>query len=207
MTFPSPMPGSDQPSPKDDVHAPFLEDLQEEVEQHKLAVTGGHALYQPFPSLGRGIPVQGEWSSGSPPAAQAVVQSVKVPAEVSAGFVDDLTDCTAAAEPRGLPAVALHAPGPAAVRGTSFALSALPGRLARAWWSATRARSVPDSSRPSTADCSLRAVVSGILDPYRRPYIISEPQALLTNRGARRTSPGTQSRSASARPMWRRPPW
>lgn len=94
MISPGHMPGSDRLSPKDDVHAPFVEDLQEEIEQHKLAVTGVHTLSQPFPSLVREIPVQGEWRSGAPPAAKAVVQSGKVPAEVSAGSVDGLTDCT-----------------------------------------------------------------------------------------------------------------
>lgn len=49
MTLPMPAPGTDHRSTKDDAHAPFLQDLQEQRKQRNFAITGGHALCQPRP--------------------------------------------------------------------------------------------------------------------------------------------------------------
>ncbi|MFF0465668.1 tyrosine-type recombinase/integrase [Streptomyces mexicanus] len=54
---PRPAPGPSPPgliklSPKDDAHALFFEDLQEQVEQRDFAFSGGHTLLQPCLGLG-----------------------------------------------------------------------------------------------------------------------------------------------------------
>jgi len=91
MTLPRPMPRSNELSPKDDAHTSFLEDLQEQVEQHKLAIADGHVLCQVRASAEK-PPATGERSGRAPAASQAVLQSIQVPAEVSTGSVDGLTD-------------------------------------------------------------------------------------------------------------------
>jgi hypothetical protein len=71
-------------------------------------------------------------------------------------------------------------------------VSLLPRFLAasRAWCSATRARSAPDSSGPSKVGCWMGVVVSVISACYRRPYVISELRAPLASCRARRTRLG-----------------
>lgn len=67
------------------------EGIEVHVGERAGAVSPGGAV--PMCSgRGRGIPVQGERRGGAPAASQAVVQSVKVPAEVPARPVDGLTD-------------------------------------------------------------------------------------------------------------------
>lgn len=89
--------------PQDDADAPLLEDLQKQFEHCRLVSTGRPAVHQVGPGLRRGLPAQGERRSGAPTASQTVIQRVEIPAEVSAGTVDDFTD-------RAIEAVHVHDP-------------------------------------------------------------------------------------------------